>query len=145
MEVEKSESDLAEEQAAETQALLQLVALVQEEHRVLHSHLHQQHSNDTARLARNERTVQTMLETGKEGCDEARASVIKAKAKLDLTGTALKACLTAKKEIKEKIDQVLLLEQKVAACLQKCLATKEELREKIKYCHERRDLAREKL
>merc|ERR1719191_2502341 len=80
-----------------------------------------------------------------EECDAVRADVIKAKAKLQVTGAALMACLKAKKEIKAKIDQAVELGKKAEAGLAKCLKTKKELKVKIEMCHERRDMAREKL
>merc|ERR1719305_1078184 len=80
-----------------------------------------------------------------EECDAVRADVIKAKAKLEVTGTALKACLMAKKEIKAKIDQAVELGKKAEAGLANCLKTKKVLKSKIEMCHERRDAAREKL
>merc|ERR1719183_1563783 len=49
-EAEKAEQDLAGQQSDETAALMQLASLIQEEHQVLHDHLHKQHAEDAARL-----------------------------------------------------------------------------------------------
>merc|ERR1719171_2963804 len=143
---EKAGADLAKEQAAETAALFQLAALVQEEHATLHTSLEQSHSNVTMQLRSNEETLEALAskENEKE-CDTLRASVIKAKARLEMTGTALLACLKAKKQIKAKIDQAVALGKKAAIGLASCLKTKADLKVKIAMCHERRDAAREKL
>merc|ERR1719160_225904 len=94
----------------------------------------------------NEVVIETLAsKENDEECDKVRADVIKAKAKLELTGTALLACLKAKKEIKAKIEQAVQLGKKAEAGLANCLKTKAELKVKIKLCHERRDMAREKL
>merc|ERR1719316_584063 len=111
-ETEKAEADAAAEQEAETGALLQLVSLIQEEHRVLHESLQESHKNNTARLASHEATLQALTQSGvhaNSSCDAARASVIQAKAKLQLTNTALQGCLQAKKEIKAKIAMAIQL------------------------------------
>merc|ERR1719240_2311023 len=143
---EKAGADLAKEQAAETESLLQLASLVQEEHRVLHASLEQSHRNLTSKLKSSEVALAAMMSSAnEEECDAVRADVIKAKSKLEVTGTALKACLMAKKEIKEKIDQAVELGKKAEAGLAKCLATKKELKVKIEKCHEKRDEARKKL
>merc|ERR1719335_915477 len=143
---EKAGADLAKEQAAETASLLQLASLVQEEHRVLHASLEQSHRNLTSKLRSNEVALSAIMsEENEEECDAARADVIKAQSALEVTGTALKACLLAKKEIKEKIDQAVELGKKVEAGLANCLKTKKVLKSKIEMCHERRDEARKKL
>merc|ERR1719171_1209904 len=106
---EKASADLAKEQGAETAALLQLASLVQEEHATLHASVEQSHSNVTARLKSNEEAIEALAVKGKEAdCDAMRADVVKAKAKLELTGVALMACLKAKKEIQAKIDQAVM-------------------------------------
>merc|ERR1719379_157880 len=142
----KASADLAKEQGAETAALLQLASLVQEEHDALHASVEQSHSNVTARLRSNEEAIDALAAKGTDAdCDAMRADVVKAKAKLELTGVALMACLKAKKEIQAKIDQAMMLGKKAAAGLATCLKNKAMLKTKIKMCHERRDLAREKL
>merc|ERR1719335_1209802 len=77
---EKAGADLAKEQAAETAALFQLAALVQEEHATLHTSLEQSHSNVTMQLRSNEETLEALASTANEKeCDSLRASVIKAR------------------------------------------------------------------
>merc|ERR1719321_1107880 len=143
---EKAGADLAKEQAAESAGLLELASLVQEEHRALHENLQLSHSNITSQLKSQELALEALVsKENDEECDAVRADVIKAKAKLQLTGNALLACLKAKKEIKAKIEQAVELGKKAEAGLANCLKTKAELKVKIKLCHERRDLAREKL
>merc|ERR1719335_2101947 len=143
---EKAGADLAKEQAAETASLLQLASLVQEEHRVLHASLEQSHRNLTSKLRSNEVALSAIMsEENEEECDAVRADVIKAQSALNMTGTALKACLMAKKEIKAKIDHAIELGKKAEAGLANCLKTKKVLKSKIEMCHERRDAAREKL
>merc|ERR1719327_358497 len=145
-EEEKAGADLAKEQAAETASLLQLVSIVQEEHRVLHAKLQQSHRNMSNRLKSSELALETLVsKENEEECDAVRADVIKARAKLNMTGAALMACLKAKKEIKEKIDAAVELGKKAEAGLATCLRNKKELKVKIEMCHERRDMAREKL
>merc|ERR1719171_538854 len=142
----KASADLAKEQGAETAALLQLASLVQEEHDALHANVEESHSNVTARLRSNEEAIDALAVKGKEAdCDAMRADVVKAKAKLELTGVALMACLKAKKEIQAKIDQAVMLGKKAEAGLATCLKNKAMLKTKIKMCHERRDEARAKL
>merc|ERR1719171_28798 len=143
---EKAGADLAKEQAAETAGLLQLASLVQEEHRALHESLELSHNNVTSQLKSNEMALEALAsKENEEACDAVRADVIKAKAKLEITGTALLACLKAKKEIKTKIEGAVALGKKAEAGLAKCLKNKADLKIKIKMCHERRDAAREKL
>merc|ERR1719327_1514381 len=145
-EEEKAGADLAKEQAAETASLLQLVSIVQEEHRVLHANLQQSHRNMSNRLKSSELALETLVsKENEEECDAVRADVIKARAKLNMTGAALMACLKAKKEIKEKIDAAVELGKKAEAGLATCLRNKKDLKVKIEMCHERRDMAREKL
>merc|ERR1719171_190594 len=142
----KASADLAKEQGAETAALLQLASLVQEEHNALHASVEQSHSNVTARLRSNEEAIDALASKGTDAdCDAMRADVVKAKAKLELTGVALMACLKAKKQIQAKIDQAMILGKKAEAGLATCLKNKAMLKTKIKMCHERRDMAREKL
>merc|ERR1719421_1775237 len=143
---EKAGADLAKEQAAETASLLQLASLVQEEHRVLHASLEQSHRNLTSKLRSNEVALSAIMsKENEEECDAVRADVIKAQSALEVTGTALKACLMAKKEIQAKIDHAVELGKKAEAGLANCLKTKKVLKSKIAMCHERRDAAREKL
>merc|ERR1719399_2293168 len=145
-EEEKAGADLAKEQAAETAGLLQLASLVQEEHRALHASLEQRHQALTHQLSSQEALVASLLsKENEEECDAVRVDVIKAQAKLKITGDALMACLKAKKEIKAKIEQAVELGKKAEAGLAKCLKNKKELKVKIEMCHERRDQAREKL
>merc|ERR1719335_1861192 len=143
---EKVGADLAKEQAAETASLLQLASLVQEEHRVLHASLEQSHRNLTSKLRSNEVALSAIMsKENEEECDAVRADVIKAQSALEVTGTALKACLLAKKEIKAKIDQAVELGKKAEAGLANCLETKKVLKVQIEKCHEKRDEARKKL
>jgi len=143
---EQAGADLAKEQAAETAGLLELATLVQEEHRVLHQRIERSHNNISSQLKSHESALESLVtQENEQECDAVRVDVIKAKAKLQLTGTALLACLKAKKEIKAKIDQAVALGKKAQAGLANCLKTKAELKVKIKLCHERRDMAREKL
>jgi len=136
---------------AETQVLLQLITLAQEEHRVLHANVASEHRNNTAFLASQDDTVQVLANTVAGGlvseaqCNDLRAEVITAKEKLRETNSALQACLSAKAEIQAKIDTTLVLQEKAQQGLQKCLDTKQELQNKINFCHERRDAARAKL
>merc|ERR1719379_118030 len=142
----KASADLEKEQGAETAALLQLASLVQEEHDALHTSVEQSHSNVTARLRSNEEAIEALASKGSGAvCDAMRADVVKAKAKLELTGVALMACMKAKKEIQAKIDQAMMLGKKAEAGLATCLKNKAMLKTKINMCHERRDMAREKL
>merc|ERR1719515_206433 len=128
-EEEKAGADLAKEQAAETAGLLQLASLVQEEHRVLHASLEQKHKDLTHKLSSNEALVASLLsKENEEECDAVRADVIKAQAKLKITGAALMACLKAKKEIKAKIEAAVALGKKAEAGLATCLKNKKELK-----------------
>jgi len=95
----------------------------------------------------HETTIKSLTSLGasKEDCTKARVEIIKTKRALAVTQTALDACLSAKKEIQQKIDAAMKLGQLAQEGLTKCLKNKEDLKTKIKMCHDKRDEARKKL
>jgi len=68
-----------------------------------------------------------------------------AKAKVEETGMALKACLDSKKVINEKLAAIEKARAVAQQKLDECLSTKTKLKAALEECHTRRDAARAKL
>merc|ERR1719393_929127 len=143
----KASADVEKGQTSQGALLVKLVELIQQEQHTLQLKLLEQHKNATALLNTNEATLSTLSSLGasKDGCNDARVAIIKTKQALVTTGTALDACLKAKKEIQAKIDAAMTMGQEAQEGLTRCLQNKAALKAKIKACHEKRDEAREKL
>merc|ERR1719265_1491945 len=144
------EAELAAQTSSQLQIQTSLIELVQKTQHLRHEELKMAHSEAGQKVLK----LDTLLDAKKgmlhsrergEECDELRAQVITAKAKLDKAADALQNCLQAKKDIQAKIDQVEKLSAKAKAALADCLTTKARLKTAVDECHKRRDSARQKL
>jgi chromosome segregation ATPase len=144
-----AQSEMVQQTLIQLKAQSALISLVRktqhlrhEELKIAHEHAGHKVTKFEALLQEKEKHLQR--ENGKD-CDDIRAQVIHAKAKLALAAGALKACLEAKKDIQAKIDKVEELRAATQQSLDKCLETKAKLKSQLDECHHRRDSAREKL
>lgn len=126
-----------------------LIELVQKTQHLRHEALKTAHSNAGHKIGKVEALLEEkeglLRRDDKQGCDELRAKVIRAKGKLETASGALANCLLAKKDIKAKMDKAEELRAVAQKSLDQCLETKAKLKTALNECHHRRDAAREKL
>merc|ERR1719498_17848 len=139
-------SKLAAERDIEISEKRVLLQLHMEQHRLRHEALAQQYEAQDARLKRHWSKHQELVELkGEKACEDSRAALVTAQAKLEMTKDALALCLKTKKEIQARIEKVGEEHEKAQQSLEACLRAKAVLKKKIESCHDRRDAAREKL
>jgi chromosome segregation ATPase len=131
-------------------ALIQLIESAQTVHHRRHEDLKKQHEKHGQKVKKLEALIEVHADRLRsqdhhKECDDLRAKVIHAKAKLATASAALGNCLQAKKDIQEKMDKVEALKDVAAKSLEQCLKTKASLKAQLDECHHRRDSARAKL
>jgi len=141
-EIGAASTQLATETGAKTNALVQLMGLVQKQATLKHQELSLMHNNHAEKLRKVE---EALKDHDHEECDDVRAQIITAKGKVKATAAALQTCLNTKKIISAKIAKIEKARAIAQQKLDACLATKAKLKAALHECHTRRDSAREKL
>merc|ERR1719478_1786696 len=121
-------SELNKATLIQLNAQTKLIQLVQKAQHLRHEALTTTHANAGHKIRKVESLLaekeELLRRDDHEACDELRAKVIHAKAKLKSASVALASCLQAKKDIQAKIDKVEGLRAVVQKSLDQCLATK---------------------